>query len=271
MAVQFSSSAASLPVMPRSRSTTTRKIALLGSHSASLKDCPWSDPSWELWGHASARAWYRRELDRYLDLHPRACWHRGNRKGSTYPQWLAKNTVPVYMQERSPEVPASVRYPKERILLEYGGVRRYFKNHVAWMIALAFAEGATHIGLFGINYGHVSEYEMQRGSAEYWLGRAEERGIHILLPDECSLLAEPKGLYGYESHDVATGALVPEYQKRLPKPAETILAIGAGGENFKRAVPPAHLKDQIALDELDRPEWMRSYMGRTDGSATAGA
>ena len=37
---------------------TGRKIALCGSHSASLTDAPWTDPSWEFWGHASSRAWY---------------------------------------------------------------------------------------------------------------------------------------------------------------------------------------------------------------------
>lgn len=254
MAVVLGGPGVVLPKPPQAVSRTTRKIALLGSHSSSLAACPWADPSWELWGHSSARAWYKRELDRYFDLHPRPCWNRNNRKGSTYPRWLATNTVPIFMQERYSDVTASVRYPKERILLEYGGVRRYFKNHLSWMMALAFAEGATHIALFGINYGHVSEYEMQRGSAEYWLGRAEERGIHLMLPDECSLLAEPKGLYGYESHD-ETGALMPAYKQRIPKPAETILAIGQGGERFELAKPPAHLKDQIALDEMDRPAW----------------
>src|SRR5262245_19119092 len=136
MAVVMGGSPVSLPKMPGGRISTTRKIALLGSHSASLTACPWQDPSWELWGRASARAWYKRELDRYFDLHPEACWARANRKGSTYSKWLKLNTVPIYMQDRRTDVPASVRYPKERIILEYGGARRYFKNHLAWMIAL---------------------------------------------------------------------------------------------------------------------------------------
>src|SRR5262245_30431092 len=158
------------------------------------------------------------------------------------------------MQNRRAEIPAIVRYPKERILLEYGGARRYFKNHVAWMIALALSEGATTIALFGVNYGHVSEYEMQRGSAEYWLGYAEGRGVHLMLPDECTLLAEPKGLYGYESHD-GEGKLMDAYRQRMPKPAETLVPIGQGGERIPLAKPPAHLKEQIALDEMERPDW----------------
>ena len=78
---------------------TVRKIALCGSHSASLEDAPWLDPSWEFWGHASSRGWYGRPMDRYFDLHPKSCWTRGGKKSAAYPQWLAQNTVPIYMQE----------------------------------------------------------------------------------------------------------------------------------------------------------------------------
>jgi hypothetical protein len=151
-----------LPVLARPTGRSVRKIGLLGSHSASLKTCPWQDPSWELWGHGSSRTWYRRELDRYFDLHPRACWTKNGKVSSKYTEWLKTTTVPVYMQEHHEDVPASIEYPKERILLEFGGIRRYFKNQTAWMIALAMSEGVTHLGLWGINYGHDTEYEIQR-------------------------------------------------------------------------------------------------------------
>ena len=200
-------------VIPPSRSV--RKIGLLGSHSASLVACPWTDPSWELWGHASSRPWYKREADFYFELHRRECWDAPGKKVSRYPEWLASNPVPIYMWKKHPEVPASRVYPKERILIEYGGVRRYFKNQLSWMIALAFSEGVTHLGLFGVSYQTEQERQCQRGSAEYWLGRAEERGIHLVLPDACGLLAEPAGLYGYESHDDVVG-LIRRYPRLFP-------------------------------------------------------
>lgn len=247
---------------------TGRKIALCGSHSNSLADAPWDDPSWEFWGHASSRAWYARSMDRYFDLHPRSCWTRGGKKSAAYPKWLAQNTVPIYMQDRYPEVPASVRYPKGRILMEYADARGYFTNHVAWMIALALTEGGVSaIGLFGVNYGTEGEYLKQRGSCEYWLGRAAGAGVRIVLPDQCSLLREPALLYGYESHDETTGSLRDEYRvKKFKTPEITPIKPGSV---VKLAEPPEHLKKAIAQEEEDypRPEWALGppVNKRTDG------
>jgi hypothetical protein len=234
-----------------------------------LTACPWDDPSWELWGHASSRPWYKREADLYFDLHRRECWDSPGKRVYRYPEWLAINTVPIYMWEKYPEVPASRPYPKERILIEYGGARRYFKNHLAWMIALAFTEGVTHLGLFGTSYQTEQERQNQRGSAEYWLGRAEERGVQLVLPNNCSLLAEPAGLYGYESHD-ENGLLLPQWKLHDLKPSETIRPLRPGEER-PEARPPAHLIKEIKAEEATRPDWAKSpdwtadWPDRTDG------
>lgn len=268
MALLYRAGPVTLPARPNPPGQTTRKIAILGSHTASLKHCPWWDTSWELWGHAASRSWYKCELDRYFDLHNKACWTKNGKDQSKYQDWLKTNTVPIYMQDKHTEVPASVRYPKEEILLEYGGIRRYFKNQVAWMIALAMKEGATHIALYGINYGHQSEYETQRGSAEYWLGRAEQAGIAIILPDECTLLAEPAGLYGWDSHN-EEGKRLPQWAQRKPKREETIRPV-MPDEKVTRAEPPAWLKADIEAEEEFRPDWARwAPIGQGNGGVNA--
>jgi hypothetical protein len=202
------SSVFTAPRLPVAGMGRMRKIALLGSHY-SLEYAPWGDLSWELWGHASSRFLYKRKPDRYFDMHRKECWTAG-RKEERYVHWLAKNTVPIYMQQVHPEVPASVRYPKEQIFAEF---RKYFSSHAAYMIALALYEGVTHIGLFGINYSADSEYATQRGSTEYWLGFAEGRGVHIVIPARCTLLNDPPLLYAYESHD-EQGRLVECYRRK---------------------------------------------------------
>jgi len=244
----------------------TRKVAIFGCHSASLVDAPWDDPSWEFHGHATGHQWYRRQMDFYYDLHPPACWTRGGRKTALYPKWLAALTVPIYMQKHYPEVPASIQYPKRRVLAEFGYPRPYFTNHVAWIIALALTEGVTTIGLFGVNYGIRTEYQIQRACCEYWIGRAAARGVHIVLPEQSTLLQEPVGLYGYDSHDNETGARTTEYRDKTYATAEDIQPILPGQPGTQPAVPPEHLKEEIRLEELEfpRPDWALKP-GRTDG------
>ena len=53
--------------------------------------------------------------------------------------------------------------------------------------------------------------QTQRGSAEFWLGVAHGRGVQLVLPQSCTLLQEPKPLYGYASHN-ADAKLVEDYQ-----------------------------------------------------------
>ena len=237
--------------VPRPR----RKIAICGSHMDSLTDAPWDDPSWEFWGHGASYGFYHRSMNAFFDLHPKACRERKG-KDSPYPRWLARNIVPIYMQQRYADVPASIAFPKGRILTEFSDSRPYFTNQVAWMIAFAMMQGDVGtIGLFGINYGIETEYVRQRGSAEFWLGRAVERGIRVVLPRQCSLLAEPALLYGYESHDEETGKLKPEYKRKEWEPT-TIVPLKPG-EVYKRAEPPKEILHLIAQEAEDypRPAW----------------
>ena len=239
-----------------------RKIALLGSHH-SLEFAPWHDPSWELWGHASSRFYYQREPEVYFDLHRRECWEMAH-KQDRYMKWLKKNIVPIYMQEVSEDVPASIRYPRERIFAEYRG---YFTCHAAYMIALALSEGVTHLGLYGINYSADSEYATQRGSCEYWLGLAEGRGVNVVLPSRNTLLNSPPLLYGYESHD-EKGRLVECYRPKRAtvevagKPiAITLLAPGELVPNPPS--PPTDLAARELLADRERKpkEWEADLIG----------
>lgn len=146
--------------------------------------------------------------DVMFDLHPPELWRDPVRKhwDVSYQAFLRQNTVPIYMQQRYPDIPASMKYPFAQVIHQF---RPYFTNHVAWMIALALTEGVTHIGLYGCHYDSDSEYGVQRGCAEYWCGVAEGRGVQVVIPPECNLLNFPPQLYGYESHP--DGHRVKEY------------------------------------------------------------
>jgi hypothetical protein len=176
-----------------------RKVAFLGG-AKTLKFAPWHDETWELWAHSSCRHLCQRDPDLLFDVHPEALWRNPKKKvwDPKYPKWLQTNRIPIMMQERYPDVPSSIRYPFETMITEFP--RGYMANQVAYMAALALMEGVTHVGVFGCDYNTQSEYGPQRGSAEYWLGMLEGRGVHVLLPPLCDLLNRPHLLYGYESH-----------------------------------------------------------------------
>jgi hypothetical protein len=176
-----------------------RKVGILGSHDT-IRYAPWWDPSWELGGHWACRTAFQRKPDWYFDLHPWEMRHQDRFQG-----WRAKQrveTAPIWMCKKYPDVPASLRYPKERILMEFQpNGRNVFTNQASWMIALLLTQGVTKIGLFGINYGHEDERALQRDSLVYWMGRCDERGVEVLTAPGSTLLNTPMELYGYDSHD----------------------------------------------------------------------
>lgn len=175
----------------------TKRVAIVGCTDSHIHT-PWFDPRWTIISHPSAGRLCRREPDWWMDMHGRPNFTQYKWWRPGYYQWLQSLRQPIFMQQDWPEIPMAVRYPKERILAEF---RPYFTNHVAWMIALAITEGATHLGLFGCEYAHKAERGRQRGSAEYWLGVFEGQGGHVVLPPGSTLMADPQELYGYQSHD----------------------------------------------------------------------
>lgn len=203
----------------------TKKLALIGN-TQSKHWAPWHDASWTTAAHCCVKPFAPVDPDWWFDLHPRPCFTQKKGWNRHYYQWLQQLKTPIFMQEEFRDIPAAIRYPKERIIAEFG---TYFTNHIAWMIALAMTEGVTHIGLFGCEYRHEDERGIQRGSCEYWLGRFQQLGGHVVLPPRSTLLAVPKELYGYESHD-AHGKLVPSYRPKrlLPQRHHTLGTVPEG-------------------------------------------
>src|SRR5688572_24770865 len=98
-----------------------RKIGLIGLADTSLRWAPWHDPTWEFWCHASAALRVPKgRCAVYFDQHPPNCFQEGRKNGfRDYYAWLKALTIPIYMQEHYPEIPASLRYPREEIKAEF--------------------------------------------------------------------------------------------------------------------------------------------------------
>lgn len=175
---------------------------------------PWDDPSWEIWAHASSALRCKR-VDRYFDPHPRFCFEEEQKNGfKNYYDWLTKCQVPIYMQERNEDIPASVRIPSERILAEF---RRYVKSTGAWMVATAMLEGVETLGLYGMHYDHLIERKDQRENFLYWLGLFEGRGGKLVIPPGSPLLADGV-LYGYDLTEAGYAERKASQKAQMSKP-----------------------------------------------------
>lgn len=162
-----------------------RKIAIVGS-AKSRADAPYEDHGWEIW----ALAWWDLpRVTRYFEMHEPEQWGVYT-KLSEYQSRLRNMTTPVYMRSRMPEYQHSVAYPFDFVEGKLNPSQRtdWRTSSVAYMVALAIAEGAEEIGIWGVQMAADDEYAYQRPMMTWLLGLAEGRGIKLTLPPDCALL-----------------------------------------------------------------------------------
>ena len=120
--------------------------------------------------------------------------------------WLKTSAVPVVTSRAHPDYPPLVEFPLEDVLNNLG--HDYFNSTAAYAVALAIHINAAKISLFGIDYTLPNQHQAEKGRAcvEYWLGKAQERGIKIALPKTTTLMdarhSRAERLYGYDTLDV---------------------------------------------------------------------
>lgn len=173
-----------------------KKVCLLGT-SNTLKEAPFNEDM-EFWALNDMYSVVPIErITRWFEMHNMGFLRNYRSRGTSAPHLpqLAKLTIPVYMQQYNDEVPTSIEYPLDDIMKHYG--KRYFNSSIDYMLAMAIYEGYEEIHIYGVNMAFQEEYQEQRPSCEYWLGRAEGKGIKIVLPKGCDIL-KSYYIYGYE-------------------------------------------------------------------------
>lgn len=174
------------------------KVAIVGVAGSSMMLAPYGDDSWEIWG--CSNAWQKiPRWDRWVEIHHLET-RRNDPAYAGHYEWMQQQTKPIYTQQAVPDIPASVTYPKDVVI---AGVGNLFTSSVDWMLALALHEGATEIGIYGVDMalndsGVKSEYGHQRPACYYYIGLATGRGVKVTIPPESELLRCPQ-LYGYET------------------------------------------------------------------------
>lgn len=133
-----------------------------------------------------------------MDYITKDCWSEDKLK------FLQDTQLPVISCHVSEGINV-IEYPIKEVTSYFNGLS-YFNTTVAYAIALAIYQGATVIGLYGIDFtwpGEKNLSEAGRGCAEFWLGIAMERGISIQLPGNTTLLDTYNGRrpYGYADYE----------------------------------------------------------------------
>lgn len=188
------------------------RIALIGSAPSSIRLGPYSDPSWSIWACSPGTYSLLPRCDRFFELHK---WEPGIiGKPETqvpwfspeYVAWMARQSC-VVMTEPVPDIPKSVRLPREDLVSKYGSY--FFTSSLAWMFAIALEEikaasasgdaGPHCIGLWGVDMAATEEYGYQRAGCQFFAMLAQQQGIEVLVPPESDLLCPPP-LYGVMEH-----------------------------------------------------------------------
>src|SRR4029077_9502319 len=145
--------------------TPRKKVAIVGYAETSRMLAPFDDPEWSIWGMNQL---YRHipRADRWFDIHHN--WNEHVVEGTDHVGWLSNAKIPCYMVERLPQFQNSVTLPIQR-LIDING-KDYFSSSIAYMIALAIADGFTHLRIFGVDLIVGDEWDYQKPNAEFWIG-----------------------------------------------------------------------------------------------------
>jgi hypothetical protein len=176
------------------------KAAILGTVTVSKMLAPFDDLEWEIWACSPGNRRAFPRVTRWFELHAVMDVKRpeNNDWNGDYFGWLQTQQFPVYMQEPNELVPGCRIFPRDAWLREFGDRgREAATSSIALMIGFAIMEGATEIGVFGVDMSADHEhYTNQKPGCRQMLLIARERGIKVCVPLE-SCLATPPPFYGY--------------------------------------------------------------------------
>lgn len=173
-----------------------KRIAIVGTSKSSCELANGEPADVEIWGLGSTRTFLQR-IDRFFEMHTRA-WNlrRAGKAFWGHQHYLQTFAGPVYMQAVDETIANSIAYPlSEMREIFFKDEKVYFSSTVAYMFALAIAEKADEIRLFGVDMSSRMEYAHQRGGCEFFIGWARAIGIKVTIPDSSPIMKAP--LYGF--------------------------------------------------------------------------
>lgn len=196
------------------------RIALCGTSPYSVRQIPFGDKSWAIWGCAPGLYPIAGRLDAWFEIHR---WEPPTLGVASmqvpwftpeYCGWMAQRQHVVWMAEKLAAIPNSQALPVAHLVKKYG--HYFFTSSLAWMAAMAIeaillnrellATGDDHaikdidgepdaIGFWGVDMSTEEEYVQQRSGCQFFATLAASMNIKVIVPPESDLLIPP-ALYG---------------------------------------------------------------------------
>jgi hypothetical protein len=162
-----------------------KKIAIVCGSPSSEMLAPFEDESWQIWVLGNRLQKFKgRRVTKVFEIHDDLSEHGDALK---YANWLASHQIPMIVGVGFPVKADHINvFPFQAANELYGG--EYLTSSSAYMMALAILEGATHIGVYGVDMAvDDHEYFWQRPCMESWIGFAKGRGIEVAIPQVSSI------------------------------------------------------------------------------------
>lgn len=218
------------------------KVALIGTAPSSRDLAPYDDLAWKIWVCSPGNMNVCKRIDLWFELHSNLMWKEHEHYGKPYIEWLNKQAFPIYMQNNT-LVPKAMVFPWYEMVEMFG--RDFFTSSFSWMMALAIAQGASEIALYGVDMASRDEYIRQRPGFYYFKRRAEERGIKVTAPYESDIM-QPPALYAYQDS-------TPQGRKLMARRKEVSDRAAAHGQQIgQHQHSQAYLNG--ALEDIDYQE-----------------
>jgi hypothetical protein len=184
------------------------KIALIGSAPASIRNAPYSDSTWKIYGCSPGTYGVMPRVDEFFELH---LWEPGQPWFSPeYVQWL--RALPgrgVTLWVGGECVEGATIFPFDAVLAKFDPQRWFCSSSLFWMMARAIeaieAEAEEQgrainpkddkIAFYGVDMAADTEYEMQRAGIHFMAYKAAAMGIEVGAPPESDLFT-PRFRYG---------------------------------------------------------------------------
>lgn len=173
------------------------KIALVGGAPSSYKLAPYKDLEWDIWVCSPQNMQQTPRATCWFDFHAGEQLQSKSGLDDFYIEWIthhaAAGKFKLYMQDAS-VIPHAIPFPKDELVAEFSPY--FFSSSFSWMMAFAIKQGATDIGLYGVDMTTHEEYKQQRPNMQHFIWLARHRGINVTAPWESDIL-QPPPLYGY--------------------------------------------------------------------------